>query len=134
MKIYGILFVIFFIFSGCRNLRQAQLSRPSERDLLKEIQRVKFNIQRVYASASYDIYTFNPKENIRKHDLNKKLLKTKASAFNRTSSLGTATLILKNSNHQVLLTCFYIFNYPDTIRETFLRKLTNGFVTVSPLH
>lgn len=122
MKIYWILFVVFFIFSGCQNLRQAQLSNPSEGNLLKEIQRVKSSTFRVYASASYDTYTFNTSENIRNHDLSNELLKSKTSVFNRTSSLGTATLILKNSKQQVLLTCFHIFNYPDTIRQFYYRE------------
>lgn len=71
MKTLWIIFVLLFTFYGCRNLRQAEVSNPSERNLLKEIQRVKPSTFRIYASASYDTYAFDPSENIRSHDLNK---------------------------------------------------------------
>jgi len=122
MKTLWISFMMLFTLYGCQNLRQAEVSNPSEGNLLKEIQRVKSSTYRVYASASYDTYTFEPSENIRNHDLSKELLKNKTSVFNRTSSLGTATLILKSSKQQVLLTCFHIFNYPDTIRQYYYRE------------
>ncbi len=126
--IYLILLWILLMMSGSCAKRIYQTAYPTlndgeydtefpYRNCSRELKHIGDSVRMINAIAYYKSYVFDEKNHILRRDLTPQLIEKQAIEnifFNHATS-GTATIILSENQHIVLLTCAHIVDFPDTV-------------------
>lgn len=118
-----IVYLTVFI-AGCSLQRQpAKDSAPMtyNRMLQQEFARINNYSWKVYCAADYYTYTFPADSQFRQNNISELNLTLFNRDFKTESTQGTATLIRQSPSQRLFLSCYHIFNYPDTLVDYYYR-------------
>lgn len=90
--------------------------------LQKEFSKTNNYVCKIYAAADYITYNIPADSQITKKALKGSGFISYQKDYQTESSMGTATLIQEDEKTSVFLSCYHIFNYPDTIINYHRRK------------
>ena len=100
--------------------RYADLPQKAER--LEALDRVLTYSIKVYVAATYETFTFDADMQYTNANLSNIQFQHFDSESATESSMATATIIKSNPDKNILLTCYHVFNYPDTVRQYYYRS------------
>lgn len=109
---------------GCINTKSSSryAETPQKNERLEALDRVTPQSIQVYAAATYETFTFDADMQYTNAKLKDIQLQDFESEGSTESSMATAAIIKSNSDKSILLTCYHIFNYPDTVRQYYYRS------------
>ena len=90
--------------------------------LQKEFAKLDNYVCKVYAAADYVTYSIPADSQITKNNIGQIDFSDYQKDLKTESSMGTATLLQQDDNMRVFLSCYHIFNYPDTVMDFYRRK------------
>jgi len=120
-----ILYIILIsVLHGCISNKSTSRydEAPGKNELLEALNRVMPYSIKVYAAATYKTINFDADMQYTNADLSTIQFQDFESESSTESSMATATMIKSNQNQNILLTCYHIFNYPDTVRQYYYRS------------
>ena len=98
------------------------VGEPVQEKRLQELESVMEQAVKVYAAATYATYSFNAEMQYTEANLGKIEFQNLEAETSTESSMATATLIKSNPEKNILLTCYHIFDYPDTVKQFYYRS------------
>ena len=116
MKRQILILLFFLLIYGCHSNRQA--AKSSGMDLankrLKTLDQIQLSILKVMCSAYYENYYYTkPPESVESAELKDLLFKKQLTT---NSVAGTALILEKTSSKILLLSCYHVFDFQDTIK------------------
>ena len=124
MKKIILYIILITILQGCLSnkstRRYDEVAQENER--LEALDRVMPYSIKVYAAATYKTINFDAEMQYTNADLSTIHFQNFEPESSTESSMATATTIKSSPGQNILLTCYHIFNYPDTVRQFYYRS------------
>lgn len=116
LKIVVILSLFLPIYLFCSHPPQQIIQKnPNyEKQRLEILEKIQRSVVRVSCSAYYDnFYYAKPKENMTSLNLEELLIKKETTT---NSVAGSSLIISRNARKDLLLTCYHLFDFQDTLK------------------
>jgi S1-C subfamily serine protease len=114
--------LLLALFVSCSQPRQqiSQNVTDYEKQRLVIFEEIERSVLRISCSAYYDNYYYNkPKEKSTSHNLEELLIKKEATT---NSVAGSGIIITQNPRKNLLLTCYHLFDFQDTLKTYYSSK------------
>ena len=121
LLVSAFMLLIFSCSSPTQELTTGDYFSRSE-TIQNEFSKVENHVAKVYSSAEYVTYNIPADSLLKKADLKNAKLDSYSKHPVTESTRGTATLIRRIQNKKILLSCYHIFNYPDTLIKYYQRE------------